>query len=232
MCNLKLKSDVIIDNYTTYICDKFDLEQNNVVFSEIPMFNPSELDQFQWNIGLICGNSGSGKSTIMKHLGNIQEPKYDYNKSIVSQFNNLSEEEVVELLTSVGLSSIPIWLHKPNELSTGEKARLDICWYINQSKQSKSIILIDEFTSVVNRDCAKSLSFALQRYIRKYNMKIILSSCHFDIIEWLKPDWIFNLNKKYEDKHEIEHLIYADDNEYQTYNLTNEKNILTDKYQC
>jgi len=29
----------------------------------------------------------------------------------------------------------------------------------------------------------------------KKNIKnIIFSSCHFDIIDWLEPDWVFNTN--------------------------------------
>ena len=34
------------------------------------------------------------------------------------------------------------------------------------------------------------MSFALQKYLRKHNKKIIVASCHYDILEWLMPDWI------------------------------------------
>jgi len=33
------------------------------------------------------------------------------------------------------------------------------------------------------------MSFALQKYIRRENKRIILASCHYDILEWLLPDW-------------------------------------------
>ena len=33
------------------------------------------------------------------------------------------------------------------------------------------------------------MSFALQKYIRRTNKRIILASCHYDIMEWLMPDW-------------------------------------------
>jgi GNAT superfamily N-acetyltransferase len=33
------------------------------------------------------------------------------------------------------------------------------------------------------------MSFALQKYIRRENKQIILASCHYDILEWLMPDW-------------------------------------------
>lgn len=141
----------------------------------------------------------------------------------------MSEHDVCNLFSSVGLSSVPIWLHKPNELSNGEKARLDLCWTLANAKEGETIY-IDEFSSVVNRATSKSMSFALQRYVRKKNLKVVLASCHFDIIEWLNPDWIFNLNKQTDGKCEIERLIYKDDEEYQLYKNINEKNALSNEY--
>ena len=141
----------------------------------------------------------------------------------------MSEHDVCELLSSVGLSSVPVWLHKPNELSNGERARLDLCWILANAKENE-IILYDEFSSVINRAVAKSMSYALQRYVREKNLKIILASCHFDIIEWLNPDWVFNLNKQTNGECEIERFIYKDDEEYQLYNNINKKDILSDEY--
>ena len=51
------------------------------------------------------------------------------------------------------------------------------------------VILIDEYTSVVDRDVAKAMSYALQKYLRKTNKRIVVASCHYDIMEWLMPDW-------------------------------------------
>lgn len=226
---LILKSKVEIDNYIEYVCDKYDLQNTDEVITEIPMLDITELSDFKWNIGIILGNSGSGKSTLLKSLGEPKKPIYDYSKSIISQFPNMSEHDVCELLSSVGLSSVPIWLHKPNELSNGERARLDLCWVLANSNDNE-LILYDEFTSVVNRDCAKSLSFALQRYVRNKNLNIILASCHFDIIEWLNPDWVFNLNKQVNGECNVERFIYKDNEEYILYNNINEKDILTNEY--
>jgi ABC-type lipoprotein export system ATPase subunit len=230
MENIKLESNVLIDNYTQYVCEKYDLQSTDKVISNIPMLDLSDLESFDWNIGLICGNSGSGKSTLLSAIGDVQHPTYDMSKSVVSQFSNLSESDVTELLCSVGLSSVPIWLHKPNELSNGERARLDMCWHLANAKEG-DVILCDEFSSVVNRKCAQSMSFALQRYVRNKNIKIILASCHFDIIEWLNPDWVFNLNKQNDGKCEVERLVYNDDENYSLYNMIDNKQILTNKYE-
>lgn len=133
------------------------------------------------------------------------------------------------IVFGIGLSSIPTLLRKPNELSNGEKDRFDLAWKIG-NVQDGSVIYVDEFTSVVNRDVAKSMSFALQRYVRQHNLKIVLASCHFDLIEWLQPDWVFNLNKQ--DSNgvaELERMIYSDDKEYVAYNKIKENEILSDE---
>jgi ABC-type lipoprotein export system ATPase subunit len=229
MKKIFLQSKVLVDNYTEYVCDKYDLQTREEIITEVPLLDTSELSDFKWNIGVLCGNSGSGKSTLLSTLGEPKNPIYDYSKSIISQFPHMSEHDVCELLSSVGLSSVPIWLHKPNELSNGERARLDLCWILANAKENE-IILYDEFSSVINRAVAKSMSYALQRYVREKNLKIILASCHFDIIEWLNPDWVFNLNKQTNGECEIERFIYKDDEEYQLYNNINKKDILTDEY--
>ncbi len=223
-----LESSIVNDNYTNFVYDTFDIQDRSKSTVEIPMIDMNELLSFSWNIGVILGNSGSGKSTILKSIGDVKTPIYNNDKAIVSQFSNMSEKEVCDILSSVGLSSIPTYLRKPNQLSNGEKARLDLAWLIANANDDE-LILIDEFTSVVNRSCAKSLSFALQRYIRSSNKKIILVSCHFDIIEWLQPDWVYNLNKQIDDSIEIERFIYEDDAEYKTYNKVNEKDVLSDE---
>jgi len=42
-----------------------------------------------------------------------------------------------------------------------------------------------------------SCSNAMRRYVDKKNLKnIVLASCHYDIIEWLRPDWIFDTSTK------------------------------------
>mgnify|MGYP000557251467 FL=1 len=64
------------------------------------------------------------------------------------------------------------------------------------------VILIDEFTSVVDRDVAKAMSNALQKFIRRSNKRIILSSCHFDIMEWLLPDWTYSPIKGRVERHD------------------------------
>jgi GNAT superfamily N-acetyltransferase len=52
-------------------------------------------------------------------------------------------------------------------------------------------IVVDEFSSVVDRQVAKIVSNSVQKYVRKNNRRFVAVSCHYDIIDWLQPDWVF-----------------------------------------
>jgi len=187
---IELKSSIINDEYTEYIYSTFDIQDNQQTITKIPM-NLDNLDKFDWSIGLILGGSGSGKSTILNKLGVIREAIFDDSKPLISNFSWLNPEEATKILMSIGLSSVPTWLRPFKLLSNGEQYRAKLA-YLVSSAADDEIILIDEYTSVVDRDVAKAMSFALQKYIRKAVKKIILASCHYDIIEWLLPDWTYS----------------------------------------
>ena len=220
MAKITLRSEIVNDKYTEYLYKHYDIQTKDYTATDVPLIPQDDWDKMnsgEWNILLICGKSGSGKSTLLKEIGTPPKLEYDYTKAVVSQFPNLDEEEVCDLLCGVGLSSVPTWLRKPQELSNGERARLDLCMSLYRAREA-GIALIDEFSSVVNRDVAKSMSYALQRYVRQRGLKVVICSCHFDIIEWLTPDYVFNLEHKDKDGNvELEHMVYADDTDYNVY---------------
>lgn len=223
-----LENNILTDKYTEYLCDNYDIQNREKTKVSIPMINIEELNAISdWNILLIIGQSGSGKTTILKALGEVKKPTYNPNKAIISQFPSLSESEACNLLMSVGLSSIPSLLRPYHCLSNGEQARCDIAWQI-ANLQKGDVLLIDEFTSVVNRTTAQSIAFNLQRFLRKNNIKAIIASCHFDIIDSLQPCLIYNLEKRNENNEvELERLIYSDDKDYELLNNVNNKFVLT-----
>lgn len=184
---IELKSKIINDKYTEYVYETFDIQNKTETSVVIPIYL-SEIDSFEWNIGVILGSSGSGKTTILKSLGQFKNVKFDIDKPLISNFDWLEPKDASLVLTSMGLSSIPTWLRPFHTLSNGEKYRATLAYLVASAKDGE-VILVDEFTSVVDRDVAKSMSFALQKYIRRVNKKIILASCHYDILQWILPDW-------------------------------------------
>ena len=187
MGTIKLKSSIKNDEYTNYVYDAFDIQNKEETEVEVK-FNLGEAKNFDWNIGVIYGSSGSGKTTILKKMGELSKSKFDYEKPLISNFDWLEPKDATLLLTSMGLSSVPTWLRPFHLLSNGEQYRAELAYKVGKASD-RDVILVDEYTSVVDRDVAKAMSFALQKYIRRTNKRIILASCHYDIMEWLMPDW-------------------------------------------
>jgi len=145
-----------------------------------------------WQIGVIVGRSGSGKSSIAKRLfpdSYITGFEYTH-QCIMDDFpEGLETGEITRLLCSVGFASPPDWLKAYCCLSQGEKMRVDIARALCLPQ---SIIVFDEFTSVVDREVAKIASYAISKAIRRdKNRKFIAVTCHYDVVDWLDPDWVF-----------------------------------------
>ena len=181
---------IINDKYTEYVYEAFDIQDKEQTTVKIPI-NFSDCKNFDWNIGVIYGGSGTGKTTLLKEFGDLTLDEFDDHKPLISNFDWLEPKEATFLLSAMGLASVPTWLRPFSLLSNGEQYRASLAYKVGKASDN-DVILIDEFTSVVDRDVAKAMSNALQKYIRRTNKKIILASCHFDIMEWLLPDWTYS----------------------------------------
>lgn len=56
----------------------------------------------------------------------------------------------------------------------------------------KELIVFDEFTSVVDRQIAKVASVAFAKTIRRSSKRFIAVTCHYDILEYIEPDWVLD----------------------------------------
>lgn len=144
-----------------------------------------------WSIGLIVGPSGCGKSTCAKSLWPTEyaySPEWTGDTLIDGFDKSLSIEAIASALNSVGFSTIPAWIRPYAVLSNGEKFRAEIA---RRLIEQLGVIVVDEFTSVVDRQVACVACHAIQKFIRKANRQMVAVSCHSDIIDWLQPDWVF-----------------------------------------
>ncbi len=174
------------------------------------------LEDADWDIGLIVGPSGCGKSTIARQLFGqdiIDGYEWPHDLSIVDAFpQELGVREIAALLSSVGFSSPPAWLRPFRVLSNGEQFRVTLARALTESKGT---VVIDEFSSVVDRTVARIGSAAVARTIRRRRQiarnsssatgsdekpiglgetspRFVAVSCHYDIIDWLDPDWVYD----------------------------------------
>jgi ATPase subunit of ABC transporter with duplicated ATPase domains len=116
----------------------FDLDVG-VVKKEFDVQIP--IENGEWNIGLIVGASGSGKTTIAKKLFANFDLFNGFDWSSSSLVDDFSQEfgakEITEALSSVGFSSPPDWLKPFAVLSNGQKMRAELARVMLESKQQK-----------------------------------------------------------------------------------------------
>ena len=98
--NITLTSKIQNDKYTEYVYDAFDIQNREETSVTIPM-DIDGLNAFEWNVGVIYGGSGSGKSTILKELGGIKTIEFDVDKHLISNFDWLEPDEASRVLTSI-----------------------------------------------------------------------------------------------------------------------------------
>ncbi len=162
-----------------------------------------------WRIGLIVGPSGSGKTTLARKLfpGQfVERTDWPADRAVVDCFCDLPIRAITGLLTAVGFSSPPSWVKPYRVLSGGERFRCDLARALAKKAATSTdstdsivpLVAFDEFTSVVDRTVAKIGSAAVAKGIRegKIGCRFVAVTCHYDVIDWLAPDWVIDLASK------------------------------------
>lgn len=146
-------------------------------------------DEDDWNIGLIVGPSGSGKTTIAHEVFGdrvVEAADWPTDRAVVDAIEG-PIRDVVKALTAVGFGSPPAWLRPYHVLSTGEQFRAQVARAMIEHPSP----VIDEFTSVVDRQVAKVASAAISKSVRRDGRQLVAVTCHYDVLDWLQPDWVY-----------------------------------------
>ena len=153
---------------------------------------PIDDDSSPWNVGLIVGPSGSGKTTLARDLWGIPEPFEWTARSVIDDFStDVSIETISKVCQAVGFNTIPAWMRPFHVLSNGEQFRVTLARHLIESRDP---IVIDEFSSVVDRQVAKIASHAVQKHVRRSGRRFLAVTCHYDVEDWLQPDWVFDVS--------------------------------------
>ncbi|AOF89270.1 GNAT family N-acetyltransferase [Sinorhizobium sp. RAC02] len=146
-----------------------------------------------WSLGLVVGPSGSGKTSIGRQFfgrERFADFAWPADLPLVDAIGPaLPFDDVTAALSAVGLGSVPSWLRPHHVLSNGEQFRAALARILCERPAE---IVIDEFTSVVDRQVARIGAMAFGKAWRRTEGRAVLLSCHYDIIDWLQPDWVLD----------------------------------------
>jgi ABC-type ATPase with predicted acetyltransferase domain len=147
------------------------------------------------DIVYITGDSGSGKSALLKALEkdirqdmtlsciNIADIQPDSNKPLIETVGKTLEEGL-ELLSKVGLNDAFLFLRTYEQLSDGQKYRYKIAKMIESKAQ---FWIMDEFAATLDRDTAKIVAYNLQKLARQQGKAVLAATTHTDLFEDLNP---------------------------------------------
>lgn len=201
--DLELTSPVSKSFRAARVLGAFDIPKSDTQTVRISANLPVE--DRPWNVGAIVGASGSGKSTIAKTLWpNAYRTSGNHEWTadcLLDDFpENLSPDEIIGLLTSVGFSSAPAWLRPFRVLSQGQQFRASLARSLalavaeprSESAPHAEPTVFDEFTSTTDRTVAKACSVAVAKHVRRANTQFVAVSCHKDFLPWIQPDWYYD----------------------------------------
>jgi ABC-type ATPase with predicted acetyltransferase domain len=175
---------------------------------EFVVYDGLELDLRQGDVAYITGQSGSGKSLLLKDLSAALRAEgrkvADIDQvelkdcPLIDQIGK-DMQDGLRLLSLAGLNDAYLFVRKPSELSDGQKYRLRLAKLIESDAE---VWVADEFTATLDRITAAVIAFNLQRTARKAGRTVLVATTHMDLREHLKPN--LYVEKYYRERLRIE----------------------------
>jgi ABC-type ATPase with predicted acetyltransferase domain len=168
------------------------------------LFDNLELDIEDGDVVYITGQSGSGKSVLLRELSSAYR-KLDawlmdiddvelQDKPIIDQIGK-NTASAIEYLSAAGLNDAYLFIRRPQELSDGQRYRFKIAKLIEAGSK---VWIADEFGAVLDRETARVVAFNLQRQARAHGATVIVATTHKDLGDELGADLV--IDKRFHDR--------------------------------
>lgn len=174
---------------------------------EFIIFDNLTLEVRQGDIVYITGQSGSGKSLLLRELENqmtergkkvanlekIELPEIP----LIDQIGK-NTDDAIRILSTAGINDAYLLVRKPSQLSDGQRYRFRLAKAI---ETEADVWVADEFLAVLDRTAAKVIAFSLQKTARRTGKTVIVATTHSDMVPDLSPD--LYINKRYREQIDI-----------------------------
>lgn len=178
---------------------------------EFVIFDNLQLEVKQGDIVYITGQSGSGKSLLLRELKaqmiaegkkvvDLDSVQVDPDLPLISQIGK-STNDAIRILGVAGLNDAYLFVRKPGELSDGQRYRFRLAKAI---ETGADVWIADEFMAVLDRTAAKVIAYSVQKTARRAGATVIVATTHGDMVKDLGPD--LYIEKRYREKLRIEHI--------------------------
>ncbi len=174
---------------------------------EFVVFDRAKIKIDQGDIVYINGQSGAGKSVVLRELSELmtlagmQVANIDHvpllDKPLIDQIGNTTQE-ALGFLSIAGLNDAYLFIRKPSELSDGQRYRFRLAKII---ESGANVWVADEFLAVLDRTTAKVIAFNLQKVARKVGATLLVATTHTDMVPDLAPN--VTIEKRYREKIKI-----------------------------
>lgn len=174
---------------------------------EFVVYKDLKVEVNQGDVVYITGQSGSGKSLLLKELAKLialEQDVADIDKvellevPLIDQIGE-STDDAVRILNMAGLADAYLLIRKPSELSDGQRYRFRIA----KLMESKARVWVaDEFGAVLDRVTAKVVAFNLRKFAAKVGATVIVATTHKDLRDELAPT--LYVDKRFKDKITVE----------------------------
>lgn len=171
---------------------------------EFVVFDKLELQIVDGDVVYITGQSGAGKSVLLRALAAEmgERGKSVANIDLVELrdcplIDQIGEDtnDAIRLLGLAGINDAYLYVRRPSELSDGQRYRFRLAKLIESGAK---VWVADEFLAVLDRTAAKVIAFSLQKVARRAGATVIVATTHTDMVPDLCPD--LTVEKRYREK--------------------------------
>ena len=159
---------------------------------------PGGLQDEDWRVGLIVGPSGSGKSTLARAM--FADRVYRPRAVAAGPRGHRRAGRTADQgdHRPVHGRRVQFAAELDQALSRAEQrgaVSLRSARALAQCDATGSLVVFDEFTSVVDRNVARVVSAATAKALRGGRIagRFVAVTCHYDVTEWLQPDWVIDM---------------------------------------